>query len=145
MNAKADAIVVNVDPAQVNAGLQTAKDANIPVFGMDAGADPLLVTNVTSNGYAMAAQTSVYVADRIGGAGDVVMFVFDALVNRHAHDLRDLIVQMVVDIRERRRRLAGRGRAKMQGNAALGWALLLIAPVGGKRGFAEASGRGDDE
>src|SRR5690606_2148108 len=43
-----------------------------------AGADPLLVTNVTSNGYAMAAETATYVADRIGGAGNVVMFVFDA-------------------------------------------------------------------
>lgn len=78
VTGKADAIVVNVDPAQVNAGLQAAKDANIPVFGMDAGADPLLVTNVTSNGYEMAAETSVYVANRIGGAGNVVMFVFDA-------------------------------------------------------------------
>ena len=75
---KVDAIVVNVDPAQITAGLQVAKDANIPVIGMDAGADPLLVTNVTSNGYAMAAETSSYVADRIGGKGNVVMFVFDA-------------------------------------------------------------------
>jgi len=78
VNQKVDAIVINVDPAQVNAGLQVAKDAGIPVFGMDSGADPLLVTNVTSNGYAMAAETSVYVANRIGGAGNVVMFVFDA-------------------------------------------------------------------
>jgi ribose transport system substrate-binding protein len=78
VNQKVDAIVINVDPAQVQAGLQAAKDANIPVFGMDAGADPLLVTNVTSNGYAMAAETSTYVADRIGGKGAVVMFTFDA-------------------------------------------------------------------
>jgi ribose transport system substrate-binding protein len=75
---KVDAIVINVDPAQVAAGLQTAKDAGIPVIGMDAGSDPLLVTNVTSNGYAMAAETAVYVANRIGGKGNVVMFVFDA-------------------------------------------------------------------
>jgi len=75
---KVDAIVINVDPAQVAAGLQTAKDAGIPVIGMDAGSDPLMVTNVTSNGYAMAAETSVYVANRIGGKGRVVMFVFDA-------------------------------------------------------------------
>jgi len=75
---KVDAIVINVDPAQVTAGLQAAKDAKIPVIGMDAGVDPLLVTNVTSNGYAMAAETSSYVADRIGGKGNVVMFVFDA-------------------------------------------------------------------
>lgn len=73
-----DAIVINVDPAQVGAGLATATQANIPVFGMDAGSDPALVANVTSNGYAMAAETAAYVANRINGAGNVVMFVFDA-------------------------------------------------------------------
>ncbi len=73
-----DAIVINVDPTQVTAGLQAASDAGIPVIGMDAGADPLLVTNVTSNGYAMAAETATYVADRIDGSGNVVMFVFEA-------------------------------------------------------------------
>ncbi len=78
VNQKVDAIVINVDPTQVTAGLQAAKDAGIPVVGMDAGADALLATNVTSNGYAMAAETASYVADRIGGAGKVVMFVFDA-------------------------------------------------------------------
>jgi ribose transport system substrate-binding protein len=74
---KVDAIVVNVDPAQVGAGLEAAKAAGIPVFGMDAGADPLLVTNVTSNGYAMAAETAAYVVNRLNGEGRVVMFVFD--------------------------------------------------------------------
>jgi ribose transport system substrate-binding protein len=78
VNQKVDAIVINVDPTQVKAGLQAAKDAKIPVFGMDSGTDPLLVTNVTSNGYAMAAETAVYVANRIDGTGNVVMFVFDA-------------------------------------------------------------------
>lgn len=72
-----DAIVINVDPAQVGAGLQAAADAGIPVVGMDAGNDPLVAANVTSNGYAMAAETAVYVANRIGGAGNVVMFTFD--------------------------------------------------------------------
>src|SRR5690606_18513253 len=71
VNQQVDAIVLNVDPTQVTAGLQAAKDANIPVVGMDAGSDPLLATNVTSNGYAMAAETATYVADRIGGAGGV--------------------------------------------------------------------------
>ncbi|MBS1302763.1 substrate-binding domain-containing protein [Loktanella sp. SALINAS62] len=73
-----DAIVINVDPAQVNVGLLAARDAGIPVVGMDAGSDPLIAANVTSNGYAMAAETSVYVANRIGGEGNVVMFVFEA-------------------------------------------------------------------
>ncbi len=38
-NQKVDAIVINVDPSQVAAGLEAAKAANIPVFGMDAGAN----------------------------------------------------------------------------------------------------------
>lgn len=75
---KVDAIVINVDPEQIAAGLEVAKEAGIPVIGMDSGASPLLVTNITSNGYGMAAETSVYVANRIGGKGKVVMFVFDA-------------------------------------------------------------------
>jgi ribose transport system substrate-binding protein len=77
-NQKVDAIVLNADPAQVTAGLETAKKAGVPVFGMDAGANPLLVANVTSNGYEMAAVTASYVVNRIGGKGGVVMFVFDA-------------------------------------------------------------------
>ncbi len=72
-----DAIVINVDPAQIGAGLSAASAAGIPVVGMDAGNDPLVAANVTSNGYAMAAETSVYVANRIGGKGRVVMFTFD--------------------------------------------------------------------
>ena len=54
-----DAIIINVDPALLAVGLQAAADAGIPVVGMDSGTDPLLYTNVTSNGYAMAAETSV--------------------------------------------------------------------------------------
>jgi ribose transport system substrate-binding protein len=77
-NQKVDAIVINVDPAQVAAGLETAKAANIPVFGMDAGVNPLLVTNVTSDGTAMAAETANFVTKRINAKGNVVMFVFDA-------------------------------------------------------------------
>ena len=78
VNQGVNAIVINVDPTQVTAGLQTAKDANIPVVGMDAGSDPLLATNVTSDGVAMAETTAGFVVDRIKGEGNVVMFVFDA-------------------------------------------------------------------
>jgi ribose transport system substrate-binding protein len=76
-NQKVAAIVINVDPSQVTAGLEAAQKAGVPVFGMDSGATPLLVTNVTSNGYAMASETASYVSNRIGGKGNVVMFVFD--------------------------------------------------------------------
>lgn len=77
-NQKVDAIVLNADPAQVAAGLEAAKKAGVPVFGMDAGRSDLLVANVTSNGYEMAAITATYVVDRIGGKGGVVQFVYDA-------------------------------------------------------------------
>ena len=77
-NQKVDAIVINVDPSQVTAGLEAAKAAGVPVFGMDAGASPLLVTNVTSNGYSMAADMASYVVNRINGKGKVVMFIFEA-------------------------------------------------------------------
>ncbi len=73
----ADAVVINVDPTQVSAGLQALTDAGIPVFGMDAGTDPLLVANVTSNGYVMASETATYVVDRLNGTGSVVMFIFE--------------------------------------------------------------------
>lgn len=73
-----DAIVINVDPAQITAGLAAAAMADIPVVGMDSGNDPSLIANVTSNGYAMAAETTSYVVNRLGGSGNVVMFVFDA-------------------------------------------------------------------
>ena len=72
-----DAIVINVDPTQIEAGLHAAVDAGIPVFGLDSGAHPLLVTNVTSNGYTMAAETATYVVDRLSAAGEVVMFIFE--------------------------------------------------------------------
>jgi ribose transport system substrate-binding protein len=99
-NQKVDAIVINVDPAQVAAGLETAKKAGIPVFGMDAGANPLLVTNVTSNGYAMAADTAAYVANRINGKGAVVMFVFDAFPPVQARDvIADAIFKNYPDIK----------------------------------------------
>lgn len=72
-----DAVVINVDPTQISAGLQALHDADIPVFGMDSGTDPLLVANVTSNGYVMAAETATYVVDRLNGEGTVVMFIFE--------------------------------------------------------------------
>lgn len=99
-NEKVDAIVINVDPAQVASGLETAKKAGVPVFGMDAGASPLLVTNVTSNGYAMAADTAAYVVNRINGKGGVVMFVYDAFPPVEQRDVvADAIFKNYPDIK----------------------------------------------
>lgn len=74
---KPDAIVINVDPSQIKTGLLAARDAGIPVFGMDSGVDPLLQANVTSNGYVMAAETATFLVDQLNGRGNVVMFIFE--------------------------------------------------------------------
>lgn len=77
LRSDVDAVVINVDPTQIGQGLDALQEAGIPVFGMDSGTDPLLVANVTSNGYAMAAQTATYVTDRLNNQGNVVMFIFE--------------------------------------------------------------------
>lgn len=68
-----DAIVLSVNPELVQASIEAAQEANIPVFGMDAGSTLGLVLDVTSNNYVMAAMTASYVVDRLGGEGRVVM------------------------------------------------------------------------
>lgn len=70
-----DAIVVSVNPELVSAGLAGAAEAGIPVFGLDAGSTQGLVLDVTSNNYAMAAQTASYLVDRLNGQGRIVMLV----------------------------------------------------------------------
>jgi ribose transport system substrate-binding protein len=67
------AIVLSVNPELVPAGLEAAAAAGIPVFGLDAGSTFGLVQDVTSNAYAMAAQTATYLVDRLGGVGNVIM------------------------------------------------------------------------
>ena len=159
-NQKVDAIVINVDPAQVAAGLETAKKAGVPVFGMDAGANPLLVTNVTSNGYAMAADTAAYVANRINGKGNVVMFVYDAFPPVHSRDIiADAIFKNYPDIKVLSRVTPdvkdggiADSRAKMEailaanpakGSIAAVWAAWDQPALGALQAI-EAAGRGDE-
>jgi ribose transport system substrate-binding protein len=159
-NQKVDAIVINVDPGQVGAGLETAKSAGIPVFGMDAGANPLLVTNVTSNGYAMASDTAAYVANRINGKGNVVMFVYDAFPPVHSRDIiADAIFKNYPDIKVLSRVTPdvkdggiADSRAKMEailaanpakGSIAAVWAAWDQPALGALQAI-EAAGRGDE-
>lgn len=70
-----DAIVLSANPELVPAALESANQAGIPVFGMDAGSTQGLVLDVTSNNYAMAAQTATYLVDALEGNGRVLMLV----------------------------------------------------------------------
>ena len=74
---KVDEMVINVDPSQIRNGLLAAKDAGIPVFGMDSGADQLLTANVTSNGYVTSAESATHAFDQLNGKGNAVMFIFE--------------------------------------------------------------------
>lgn len=70
-----DAIVLSANPELVPAAIENANDAGIPVFGLDAGSTQGLVLDVTSNNYAMAAQTATFLVDAIEGQGRVLMLV----------------------------------------------------------------------
>ena len=159
-NQKVSAIVINVDPGQVKAGLEAAKAAGVPVFGMDAGATPLLVTNVTSNGYSMAADTATYVANRINGKGGIVEFVFDAFppvqqrgviadaIFKNNPDIK-IIDRVTPDVKDGG---IADSRAKMEailaahpekGSIAAVWAAWDQPALGALQAI-EAAGRGDE-
>jgi len=75
---KVDAIVLGMgDPAQMQKGLSSAKQAGIPVFGLDAGLADGVLLNITSDNTDLGKQTAKALADAIGGKGNVVMFTHD--------------------------------------------------------------------
>ncbi|CAN5816328.1 substrate-binding domain-containing protein [soil metagenome] len=75
---KADAIVLGMgDPAQMTKGLDAAKAAGIPVFGLDAGVADGVALNITSDNEALGQMSAHYLAEAIGGKGNVIMFTHD--------------------------------------------------------------------
>jgi ribose transport system substrate-binding protein len=73
-----DAIVLGMgDPAQMTAGLQRAKEAGIPVFGLDAGLADGVVLNVTSDNNGLGRLAAEMLAEAIGGEGNIIMFTHD--------------------------------------------------------------------
>ena len=75
---KADALVLGMgDPAQMTAGLDAAKAANIPVFGLDAGVADGVALNITSDNGQLGQISAHALAEAIGGKGNVIMFTHD--------------------------------------------------------------------
>jgi ribose transport system substrate-binding protein len=73
-----DAIVLGMgDPAQMTKGLESAQAAGIPVFGLDAGTGPGVVLNITSDNAQLGKETAHYLAEAIGGEGNVILFTHD--------------------------------------------------------------------
>ncbi|MEM8564586.1 MAG: hypothetical protein AAGF57_20260, partial [Pseudomonadota bacterium] len=62
-----DAIVINLSSDLIHSSLEAATVASIPIVGMDADDSPLLLTNVTSDAFAMAAETSSFVVEALEG------------------------------------------------------------------------------
>jgi ribose transport system substrate-binding protein len=73
-----DAVVLGMgDPAQMTKGLESAQGAQIPVFGLDAGTGPGVILNITSDNAQLGRETAHYLAETIGGKGNVIMFTHD--------------------------------------------------------------------
>ena len=70
-------VIVSVDPTQIQAALQTAFDAKIPVFGCDSGFIDGMQLNATSDNYAMGEQITKYLFDDLmGGKGTVIALTY---------------------------------------------------------------------
>jgi ribose transport system substrate-binding protein len=75
---KVDAIVLGMgDPLEFSAGLLAAKNAGIPVFGLDAGAADGVTANITSDNAFLGEASAKAMVDAIGGSGKVAMIHFD--------------------------------------------------------------------
>lgn len=74
VSSKVDAIVlVSADPGQVAGQLQTAFDANIPVFGCDSGFIDGMTMNASSDNRAMGEEITKYLFDELmDGKGTVI-------------------------------------------------------------------------
>ena len=75
---KVDAIILGMgDPVQMTKGLDAAKQANIPVFGLDAGLVDGVLLNITSDNADLGRQTAEVLAQAMGKKGNVVMYTHD--------------------------------------------------------------------
>jgi len=78
-SAKVDAIVlVSIDPAQIQAQVDAAKAAGIPVVTIDGAKNPATVLNVTSDNYVLGRTMSDFLIGAIGGKGEIVRFFHSA-------------------------------------------------------------------
>ncbi len=73
-----DAIVLGSgDPTQISLGLNSAADAGVPVFAMDAAEAEGIAANVTSDNTDLGEQSANALIDLMGGAGSIVMFTHE--------------------------------------------------------------------
>lgn len=78
ISQKVDAIVLGMgDPKEFGAGLAAAKNAKIPVFGLDAGAADGVTANITSDNDFLGTTSAQALIDAMGGSGSIFIIHFD--------------------------------------------------------------------
>jgi ribose transport system substrate-binding protein len=72
------AIVLGMgDPAQMSLGLRAARDAGVPVFGIDVGLADGIAANVTSDNDDLGRKSAQALIDIVGHGAPVLMFTHD--------------------------------------------------------------------
>ncbi|SHE90033.1 monosaccharide ABC transporter substrate-binding protein, CUT2 family [Seinonella peptonophila] len=66
-------VIVSIDPNQIKAQIQSAKQAKIPVFGCDSGSIDGVVANATSDNQKMSEMISQYLFEKMGKKGKLVV------------------------------------------------------------------------
>jgi len=75
---KANAIVLGMgDPKEFSAGLKSAKDAGVPVFGLDAGSADGVTANFTSDNDFLGKTSAQALLDAIAPGKNVIVIHFD--------------------------------------------------------------------
>lgn len=68
-----DAIIITMSDLRASrAAIDAAHAANIPVFAVDSGYIDGVVVDITTNNWAMSADVSTYLLDKMGGQGNLI-------------------------------------------------------------------------
>jgi len=103
VSQKADAIVLGMgDPKEFSAGLKSAKDAGVPVFGLDAGSADGVTANFTSDNDFLGKTSAQALLDAIAPGKNVIVIHFDPFepVRLRAAAARDLFKAQGVTVLE---------------------------------------------
>jgi len=80
-------VLVSVDAKQVQAQVDKAKAANIPVFSIDGAKNPSVTLNVTSDNYVLGQTMTKYLFDYLGGKGNIVRLFYSAHPGVHKREI----------------------------------------------------------
>jgi ribose transport system substrate-binding protein len=99
----ADAIVLGMgDPLEFGAGLAATSSAQIPVFGLDAGAAEGITANITSDNEFLGEVSAQQMIDALGGEGQIAIIHFDPFepVRLRAQAARALFEEAGIEVIE---------------------------------------------